>query len=51
MLNRSANQSFVTYVLFLNKAATSTFARFPFRIPSRSFLSLETPKASAQLDV
>ena len=51
MLNRSAIQSFVTAVLFLNKAATSTFAGSSFRIPSRSFLSLETPKAAAQLDV
>jgi len=51
MLNRSAIQSFVTAVLFLNKAVTSTFARSPFLVPSRSLLSLETPKASAQLDV
>jgi hypothetical protein len=50
MLNRSAIQSFVTAVLFLNKAATSTFARSPYLVPSRSLLSLETPKASAQLD-
>ena len=47
MLNRCAIQSFVTPVLFLSKTATSNFARSPFLMPSRSFLSLETPTAAS----